>query len=134
MDPSYVSSICSRYKVWLVIIVTGTAFASFSLFKWVTEADESDLKAPSSIGHKLNQIVESGPGVHGVKRQENGQLVSFIACGQAIIQSDAFGEERSLARLAAEEAATWEALAEAAEWLESGMLEIPNGHDSVTLI
>jgi hypothetical protein len=80
-----------------------------------TKNDASTRNTPD-VNARMAAIVAAGPGIHSVKTDSEGKVISFIACGQSAIWNEPF-DTPARALAAAEEAALWDALAQAAAWL-----------------
>ena len=85
-----------------------------------SQVDQKDtsMTDPQTDADAMRKIVAAGPGVHAINKDAQGQVISFVVCGQARIWRDAF-DSPAQAEAAAEEAALWQALAQAAKWMKS---------------
>jgi len=116
------------YIIQAVIVSIGVTSAPFGCGSRPADVAR-DIESPrkdgeaSAVTHnqtvqdKLSAIVASGPGIHAIKKDAQGRVVSFIACGQARVWDEAF-DTPARAESVAEESALWMALAHAAEWLK----------------
>jgi hypothetical protein len=76
---------------------------------------KKDRSSDPSVEKILEELVAIGPGIHYIIKNSEGEVVSCVAVGQAIILSHPF-EARDIALYASKEAAKWYAYREFANW------------------
>jgi len=82
----------------------------------------------AAVEQWFNDLTERGQGIHAVKKDESGKVLSLMILGQARIHAHD-PKDRELALLASKEAATWKTVALYAKWLSS-QVAVQTGNNS----
>lgn len=97
-----------------VAVCVITAFLLLALPLYAQEADDAEGKQPT-VEQAMAKIAQLGPGVHAIKKDKKGRIVSCVVVGQARI-STALGKAKGIEL--ARDKANLAASAEFVKWLK----------------